>query len=467
MKIIIAPWGNPEIYDSKNKKYVRGYSKVTYAYNDKRDESFSSTLALANILKSYMTVVILSSTLYTNIYNGEYAGVGSIKYNEITDKIIAHINSFLTDNNVNSKPNLWVAPGVGRFKSQHYNKTLIFKTKQGTRQMDLYFNYIYYKTLELLKSLDNNIEIHLDLTHGINYMPLLTHQAIKLASQTFAASSGKNVKVHVYNSDPFTLREDNPSIILNINKVEEITYEGYSCLPSLLIDVLATPDFSNTYKIDKIMDYSKKIEVDTRLVERMARASSMGILLALGVKLKDIQHYYSKLDELLKEFFNNIELTYEEKNDELIFTYNHNLHKEVSSLHATLLSISSIKLEVEDGYIRLDNLSKLNSEYYKKTMVPVYALTKEEVDNIKEYVKKKNKGKPLNKPILYAQLRREPFYEELICKPEPRNIYAHAGIDENSTFLYTKDNHIYLSYRECLDKVLECLDKEALDKIER
>ena len=179
MKLLIAPWGNPEAWD-----------KVTYIYNDYRKESYTSLHILQHVLKPDYTIIIALDTLAKDGNNYEEI------LNDAENIIWSYARIFCIIN-----PKIIIAPGVGEFIDRCLNKRKSFKGS-----MKDYYAYIIYKLTEifseiLMKKDINRIEVHLDLTHGINYMPTLTYRAIR--ELLGIISIVKDVTLKVYNSDPY------------------------------------------------------------------------------------------------------------------------------------------------------------------------------------------------------------------------------------------------------------------------
>ncbi|EHP84225.1 CRISPR-associated protein, MJ1666 family [Methanotorris formicicus Mc-S-70] len=82
-----------------------------------------------------------------------------------------------------------VCPGVGTFPNGSFNGRLLD-----------YYSYVLYKLSQIIPK--DNIEIHMDITHGLNYMPALTYKAIKELLGILAITN--KAKFYVYNSDPYS-----------------------------------------------------------------------------------------------------------------------------------------------------------------------------------------------------------------------------------------------------------------------
>ncbi len=70
--------------------------------------------------------------------------------------------------------------------------------------------------MRILHSLsDEHVEVHVDLTHDVNYMPTLLYKTVRELLQLLAYT--RTVVLHVYNSEPFA-GKDTP---LNVHLIEK------------------------------------------------------------------------------------------------------------------------------------------------------------------------------------------------------------------------------------------------------
>ena len=69
---------------------------------------------------------------------------------------------------------------------------------------NLYQLAVYYHVYNALIK-GNYTEVYLDITHGINYMPHLASEAVRLAAYVYAVRNRKNVSLVTVNSDPYSV----------------------------------------------------------------------------------------------------------------------------------------------------------------------------------------------------------------------------------------------------------------------
>lgn len=120
-----------------------------------------------------------------------------------------------------------------------------------------YFSYVYISALE--EMINNDIdEVILDITHGINYMPVLAKDAITLALATYVAYKSikevkeKKVKFTVYNSDPVTGNNPGP---YKINIISETTFTQLSGIKYITSQLMNKTRFktSKNWKMWKLI----------------------------------------------------------------------------------------------------------------------------------------------------------------------------------------------------------------------
>jgi len=188
MKLLIAPWGNP-----------KGWKEVTYVFNEKKIKSRTSLKILQEVIKPDKTIIIGLDTL---------AERGKC-YKEVKEDAEKTIKEWADEFEL-SNYEILIASGIGKFLNGDFKGDAL----------DYYYYIIAEISLKLLENFKNcgNINIHLDLTHGINYSTILTYKAVKEIAGVFSLS--KEVLFKAYNADPSLPRITNK---LSINVIEDIT----------------------------------------------------------------------------------------------------------------------------------------------------------------------------------------------------------------------------------------------------
>lgn len=214
-KVLITTWGSPwkNFIDRR-----RGYSEYRWAEvkyrllgTDEEVISRSSLPLMLNYLRPDKVVIIVLDTVAYKLSS----------YKEL----INHVRDMYEDFIINelgiklSSIDIVVAPGVGKFP----NGVFIGSASD-------YRSFILYKLSKVInellsKGLVNDLELHLDLTHGINFMPALTYSVVKeLASilQVFLS----RVRLVTYNAEPYvgSIKELNIHVIEDLMKFPWPTY---------------------------------------------------------------------------------------------------------------------------------------------------------------------------------------------------------------------------------------------------
>jgi CRISPR-associated protein Csx1 len=122
----------------------------------------------------------------------------------------------------------------------------------------------------------------LDVTHGINYMPLFARQAVYMASKALYVRRGAPRCLLVVNSDPVTQGGQNAAI----NIVESVELEG-TTLEEVLVDLATDKDIT---LLRLLKDAPREVAETTNAVRQLVRGvvDSLGVLpnaLRLGLPL--------------------------------------------------------------------------------------------------------------------------------------------------------------------------------------
>lgn len=438
--VVIASWGNPT-----------GWKRVTYTYNQIEKCTFASTLALTEILNiDYGNVIIfLPSSLAAdpNIYSGIFNN-RNIDFNIIENGIRNYISQFINQRHGNNiSPKLIVVPNIGSFGKVKF---------EGNAES--YLTSIYYHILDILNGNYNNGKdtyIHLDITHGINYMPLMCKEAVELAANTFAVISGKKVQVTVYNSDPVSPppQQDNCDIKLNINEIYKITYNGYKSMEELLLKFVLDYNINNNYYENKLIkDINADIsQDDLKCLYKLSKAVSSGILLVLPYKDCLIRCLKDKLERLLKKNSKEAKL-----NNNSVIEHPKSSYR-IALLHSVLTVLDSIKLDVykEGDWIgvSLGSLACNSKKYYENTLDSIHSIVSQEIHDLEN--DKDIQDKLTNNYQLYGRIKHGSEFKDKKGEANRRVLYAHAGLEENVTFIKKVGDKIFVSYGNYLNNVLK------------
>jgi len=203
MKVLIAPWGNPF-----------EWKETTYVFEGKTVKNLCTLPVLIEAVNPDYIIVIVLDTL-ANIVNRE--GNPKIKqrdflnYDEVRtdveDRVRYFVEEMLRLNFDDLK--LIIAPGVGVFENIAVEGDIL--------------DYYHYLIYELVRTLPvDDATIYLDMTHGINFMPVLTYRALNHLLGLLAYL--KDVKLKVLNSEPYPRglpRDSIRNAKLNVRVVED------------------------------------------------------------------------------------------------------------------------------------------------------------------------------------------------------------------------------------------------------
>jgi len=243
--LLILPWGDP-----------KGWEEVEYVFNDIKLKSRSTLPLLIKKIKPSKVIVITLDTL---------ASSGN-SYSEILDNVRNYCSDFISNKlGVKEKVDVLVAPGVGEFKNG------VFKGR-----MEDFYSYILFKLSQILPNGD--AAIHLDLTHGVNFMPTLTYKAISEIAGIYAIC--RRVKLTVYNSEPYNK---------NIKKLSIHVVEDSETKPRPSLDALTSskrllrPINMNPEERERLFKHELKCRsrIDYRELNAFLSSVANGLPLAL------------------------------------------------------------------------------------------------------------------------------------------------------------------------------------------
>ncbi len=195
-RVLVSIVGNPLQW-----KTVK-YSIRDLDGNEQHVVSSVSCHAISEVVGPDMSIVIGLDTL-ADLPKGSYSEVIDSSRAKIIDKL----KEVGWDNF-----HLEISPGVGKFQNGVF----------GGDPLDFYF-FTFMRLFEKLKD-EQDIELHLDITHGINYTMNMTYRAVVDILSSISLRGGK-VRLIVYNSEPVSLGPDydpdgNPKAV-NIHKIEK------------------------------------------------------------------------------------------------------------------------------------------------------------------------------------------------------------------------------------------------------
>ncbi len=209
-------------------KYPKEYAwrEVRYRLDDAvrcRSENIDSRMArttlpiLYKCIKPEILIFVIQDTILAQPIDGSYGDVVRAIESQL-HKFLEQIDGNLY-HEIKDKMRVIVAPGVGRFiNTASANSGDVRFEINICGSLQEFYSYVFLRLasimLEAVKAKVgsgglNTLEVHLDLTHGINYMPTLTYKALidiipVIAAYIGGDERGREVKVNfiTYNSEP-------------------------------------------------------------------------------------------------------------------------------------------------------------------------------------------------------------------------------------------------------------------------
>jgi len=501
MNAMICIWGDPSGWDLV--KYNIEEESENFKYSSKE---YKSTLgALMELYDDVSILLFVASTLVKP--NEPFKN-----YSEIINNVKSKINEYLNNKEYCIDPKrieLKVLPGIGRFKDKNTGKIINFIGSVNAFRIAasiLSYEFISKVKPEILM---------LDISHGINYMPVYIRQSVYDAFNAYIALNEiKNARWIVYNSEPFNkgIKELRLNIVENI-KINDLKAKNY--LYNEFESLYSDKNFK-AFKPDKGLSESiRNWRKLNELIIKFIRFSTMGQIIPLIEVMKDLTRIdHEKLVNELKKY------SYIENCDDIVeirssndITYVKYIY-EPSYQTVLMIFIKNIveKLfsnKITENEYKIDDLKEIANKFINE---PGRTLVENEISQIRDKVNLCNEIKmELSKWIPYRaimevgeneiefenkkikliklyrdykdgkidentfkeiinrekdriQKRFEKFMEiREIDKIDKRNFIAHAGLESNITLISLINGGIYVKYSE--EEKIQNQLKRILDKI--
>ncbi|WP_297027895.1 CRISPR-associated CARF protein Csx1 [Thermoplasma sp.] len=247
--------------------------------------------------------------------------------------------------------------------------------------------------IRIKEDLRKTSQIGLDITHGINFMPTLTLQAVMILIYA-ALISGNNEKIglKVYNSDPATPLVDNVAInVMYEREVSRICVEGKKVEKAIHTKGKGFKDLSDSFNMVYRNDVYPLV---SSLINPFPLAAAM---LSLKTKI-DVQ-------EMLDWWIESSTV-----NDSSVL---HNIHYDPAAIEQTVIAdaFSNRIREFNCGdSCSIDLIEKITKEIYKKVSLENYYILEQEI----------------------SEMRMEPnCYQCGACDPDKRIMIAHGGFQKD------------------------------------
>jgi CRISPR-associated protein Csx1 len=217
---------------------------------------------------------------------------------------------------VGSKLSIIVAPGSGRFRNlMSVGAEEVTVNLEVCGSLEDYYSYLLLSLASHMLAIIeregplSQLKVHLDLSHGINYMPALTYKAVTdllpvIAAYIGGGEEGKGrdvvVKLSTYNSEP-VLKKGDTSLIHRVEELKVREGGNFGLAPSYEVPSQRKPRSKprlltlNRYcaenaGLDKVEELGRRIEsISGELVDRLnldgGRLSAFAGSLANGLPL--------------------------------------------------------------------------------------------------------------------------------------------------------------------------------------
>lgn len=408
--------------------------KFLNRYNETKIESNTTLPLLLKEICPEKCFIILPDTLIENIVdnNSEHS------YKEYCGKIEEDVKNFITSAVVcdedKNKCEILILPRVGTF-----NKTKFIGNPKNF--YIFFYNIISKEIFNLNLPSDNNqIEIILDITHGINYMTLMIYSAIKDICDILAYFY--SVKFIVLNSDP---KVGSTNDELNINEIEKVNINPKLNLYRFNSEKLVIPAKTLTEKDKKEIGKNAPNVKGEILSDNYAFAGSIlnGLLIFLYHFFPNICNIEKIIGNSISYFYQHIEIK-KDKNQKIIISQNVDFTKTLQSLQQILLisKLFQIKYRIsKENSLKLSDIEKLKDIYN------FYRTIKQRLE--KEIKKIKDNKNILTKEFQdYGVIASKDYNPSRDSNFDERNFYAHCGFGYNIIQLKNENDEILIKVKD-------------------
>jgi CRISPR-associated protein Csx1 len=409
MKLLLAPWGDP-----------RRWTEVTYRLGGKVREGRTSLGLLEEEIGPDQVLIIVGDTL------GEGPTYGDVKESARVC-VRERIKDFGLDPD---RIRISVLPATGQFPGRRFKGD----------PKDFYHTLLKELSETLLNlSGDGDVEVHLDITHGINYMPVLTYRAVRDLLGLLAAF--RRVKLRVYNADPFV--GGAADTVLDVNVIEDICVEPVplQTLPETGHLVLPADHLSPEEKKVLGREISRRLRLDVPSVRAFLGAFTNGLPLALCTFFPDAGDLRRTLEEAHS-----------------VFEEHTQVREDKEALHVTrrlrmgegfALSVKAVFLAelIERTLGRRPPGDAVGYSFLKDLSDKVFGYDRRFRDRIgKDLRDIKEKAEEAGLGSGWKVLNE--LFGGQVKEVDRRNFIAHSGFERNAVEVCRCEGEIYLRYRE-------------------
>ena len=430
--LLVGTWGNPCGWKGVVYRVPRppgdrhGFSRlVDWDFQDRLEcRSRASTAALCRALEEAGHEVKVLLVGVDTVTGGE-----GNTYSEILEGVRSLYMRY-AEEFFDSEPELLILPGVGKFGKR-------FRGAPGNG-----LPLLVLRLLELLE--DGNFDsIALDLSHGINFMPVLVSEEVERVFDFLNALSPNRLSLVRFNSDPVVGGVEEAFInIIGIRKESTepwILLQGTGRIPKSHRVYRLITRITGEGTLEKLNKLQLTFSEALARIQKVAALISYGLVFPL-LQIRDMGDL-SKLYESLKELLRNLILD-REVSGELV---SHDFaldHRAIDEVLLTLRSLTVMLPKEAKDEVSIEELKEIAGSRLKLGPLQLI-LMKREISKIKEAVRGKSEGK-------------WSYWELLGHKPEDfgdmevrvRNFIAHAGFDAHLLKIAKRGDELFVGYDE-------------------
>ena len=415
--LIVAPWGDPVRW--KEIRYIVELPSKNFKDIALSKEYYCKASSLAALHEAFekelgwkcFSLILIPSTLavngpdfYENIPE-KFSNLAKIALNYV--KSIAQNKPILPKNNYC----LRVIPSIGLFPSKDKDFETLFRGS-----IRIFYSAVYFTVLKTLSE-DKYDVVVLDLSHGVNFMPVTTRNAIEYAAYAYTASGNvEKLQMLSYNSAPITpppgkKAEEIPP--LNIHLIESIKIDPEYAFQQLYNEVYSIIKYRGqsfeTNKLVNIVDkerakilirkYLNFIEKElllnqlnelNKLATDLTDSLQNGLILKLAMTLDKLGYkHLSAIEKVIEEYSIKCKALTVNKhyNKKTQVEYNYNIEPRirVTKLHALIYAILKRTEKIgkisEDTWYPIDILNKIEEEFIVDKVKKI--IIKNELENYK------------------------------------------------------------------------------------
>jgi len=399
MRILVVSWGDFE-----------RWKEIKYRFGNETSVGPSTLPILQKVLRPDWTVVIIPDTLGRNFESVE----------ALRDDVRNRALDFLEKIGAGREVDVVIVPGIGEFSNGTFRGNA----------MDAY-HYLLHRLSEILPP-RQNLDVHFDSTHGLNYITLLAYRALKELLGISAITN--EVTFTAYNSDPVPKAGKE----LTINVIERATIRPSpldSKLPSSKGEYLGNyslpgPEYG---RVLGSLEELRELVVETPRLNAWIASVLYGFPLVFASYYPGQDTIENVLGGILEVYLDSIEVSTQDRRVERILS--------LGSGFGTLA-----KLAYQRKVLSMDNLPKGEPSIKELRDITervfrgrIRESTKTELHRLATSVKDDTSGW-----IRYSELLKR---MGKIPNPQvdPRNFLAHAGLEANLIEV-KRDGDLYIRY---------------------